>query len=321
MGAPGPASGLELRELRSIRAEPLEALLAEEAALWREHLFWDFRANADLITRYVGMQSLSGWALVDGPRVAGYSYYVADEHKGLIGDLYLAAGSRTLENETRLLAATVRSLIEKPGVRRIEAQLLMLLPGPRSDVPYAAFHRAHPRNYMLLDLAAAPLPPGRAAGRFWFENWKERHQADAARLIAAAYQGHIDGEVNDQYRTSAGARRFLLNIVQYPGCGNFFQAGSFLAFDRSGGALSGMSLASLLADDSGHITQVCVAPRVQRCGLGYELLRRSLQALAEYGCRKASLTVTAANQNAVHLYLRMGFTIHHQFDALVWEGF
>ena len=30
---------------------------------------------------------------------------------------------------------------------------------------------------------------------------------------------------------SPGARRFLYNIVQYPGCGSFFRAASHVAFD------------------------------------------------------------------------------------------
>jgi ribosomal protein S18 acetylase RimI-like enzyme len=38
------------------------------------------------------------------------------------------------------------------------------------------------------------------------------------------------------------------------------------------------------------------------------------------GCRVASLTVTAANEDAVELYKRVGFEIKRQFTAYVWEG-
>jgi ribosomal protein S18 acetylase RimI-like enzyme len=38
------------------------------------------------------------------------------------------------------------------------------------------------------------------------------------------------------------------------------------------------------------------------------------------GCRSASLTVTAANDDAVSLYKRVGFEIARQFSAYVWEG-
>jgi len=37
-------------------------------------------------------------------------------------------------------------------------------------------------------------------------------------LIYLSYD-HVDGEINDQYRSRAGALRFLKNIILLPGCG------------------------------------------------------------------------------------------------------
>jgi len=85
--------------------------------------------------------------------------------------------------------------------------------------------------------------------------------------------------------------------------------------------LCGLSLASLVAPKCGHITQICVAPAVRGTGMGHELLCRSLTTLRELGCHSASLTVTAANEDAVSLYLRMGFRTIRRFSAFVWEGF
>ena len=62
-----------------------------------------------------------------------------------------------------------------------------------------------------------------------------------------------------------------------------------------------------MAPDTGHITQICVAPAVRGTGIGHELLRQSLTTLREMGCASASLTVTAANEDAVALYERVGF--------------
>jgi ribosomal protein S18 acetylase RimI-like enzyme len=149
--------------------------------------------------------------------------------------------------------------------------------------------------------------------------WSESRQEETARLIGASYAGHVDGLINDQYRSAGGARRFLMNIVQYPGCGTFFGPASFAATDPRGRSLCGVSLASLVAHDVGHITQVCVLPSHRGSGLGYELVRRSLVALAEHGCRLVSLTVTASNQSAINLYQRMGFINRRDFAAFVWE--
>jgi ribosomal protein S18 acetylase RimI-like enzyme len=153
------------------------------------------------------------------------------------------------------------------------------------------------------------------------EKWSDHHHDGAAQLIAAAYAGHIDSRINDQYRSVEGARRFLYNIVQYPGCGTFFRPASYVAFDLERGWLCGLALTSLVGPEAGHITQICVSPEVRGSGVGYELLRRSLMTLKEHGCRKVSLTVTAANREAVELYERMSFSLIRQFSAYVWEGF
>ena len=174
---------------------------------------------------------------------------------------------------------------------------------------------------MRMDLRRAPALPRREARTVTFDQWTERRQDEAAALISAAYRGHIDSEINDQYRSPAGARKFLANIIQYPGCGTFFQPASVMALDNNTGRLCGMCLSSLVAHDVGHITQVCVLPGYKGKGCGYELLRRSLEALARAGCRAASLTVTSANREAILVYERMGFETTKEFAACVWEGF
>jgi ribosomal protein S18 acetylase RimI-like enzyme len=189
-------------------------------------------------------------------------------------------------------------------------------------LPHSRFSFAYPRNFMVAELGGvSDLPVGRAAGRIFVEKWTDSHHDEAARVIAAAYRGHVDSLINNQYNSVAGARRFLHNIVEYPGCGNFFGPASFVSIERGTAQACGMSLASLVAPDVGHITQICVVPEVQGTGVGYELLRRSLIALAGHGCRKVSLTVTSANESAVRLYERVGFHTARRFDALVWDGF
>jgi ribosomal protein S18 acetylase RimI-like enzyme len=163
-----------------------------------------------------------------------------------------------------------------------------------------------------------PAPPG---PRIACERWTDRHQEAAAHLIPGAYRGHPDSDINDQYRSVAGARRFLYNIVQYPGCGSFYRPASWVAVDRDTGMVCGVALASLVSAASGHVTQLCVAPEVRGRKLGYELLRLSLRALEEAGCRSVSLTVTSSNLGAIALYEETGFRVARRFPALVWEGF
>lgn len=166
----------------------------------------------------------------------------------------------------------------------------------------------------LGSLGAPRKPPGTR-----IEPWDERYSDGAARLIAAAYRSHIDSEINDQYRTPAGSRRFLSNIVLYPGCGAFQSGASFAAFQHTSGEIAGMSLASIVAPGTGHITQICVAPAARHSGIGTALLIRSLEGLRHAGCAEVSLTVTADNTSAIRLYERLGFRVLREFAAYVWE--
>ncbi|MGE5644226.1 MAG: GNAT family N-acetyltransferase [Acidobacteriota bacterium] len=320
MAAVPEARAPDLVDLWQVRAHELEPMLREEIRTWRELLAWDFRASADLVRRFIEVHALNGFALVAGEEAVGYAYYVCEDHKGLIGDLFLRQEYRTPENERRLLAAVIDQLTHTRGVRRIESQLMLSRTGNLRALPAAAHVHAYERNFMMYDLARPPLDE-RQMSRVVFDLWTERRQDEAAQLIASAYRGHIDGEINDQYRSASGARRFLFNIVQYPGCGNFFQPASWIAADRQGGRLCGVSLTSMVAEDSGHVTQICTAPGVRGTGVGYELLRRSLNSLAAAGAKQVSLTVTAANENAVRLYKNVGFEILKQFPAFVWDGF
>ena len=137
-----------------------------------------------------------------------------------------------------------------PQVTRIESQLMMSHSASPRALPMPRYLSGFERNFMMLNLDRASLGPVRrrsvAASRIYYETWSERYQEPAAQLIAAAYVGHVDSAINDQYRSVAGARRFLFNIVQYPGCGSFFRPASIAAFDRISGRLCGISLASLV---------------------------------------------------------------------------
>lgn len=307
-------------ELRQLRGGDLDALLEEETKSWHDTLDWDFRGSANLVRRFLEMQALNGYALLINGYPAGYTYYVAEERKGLIGDLYVMKDYLSVENEARLVTAVVQGLMNTPLIKRIESQLMMLRTGPKIALPQPKYLRTFVRNFMEIDAEIARRLAERQPSRaLWFDSWNERKQDEAATLIASAYEGHIDSEINDQYRSAAGARRFLMNIVQFPGCGSFFQPASFVALEPGSARLAGICLASLVQADVGHVTQVCVAKGVRGTGAGYELIRKSLESLVRHGCRKVTLTVTASNSEAVGLYERMGFRKTRNFHAYVWD--
>jgi ribosomal protein S18 acetylase RimI-like enzyme len=309
-------------DLRNIGAGDMTPLLDEETVAWRAALDWDFEPSAELVRRFVGMQALNGFALLEGARTIGYSYYIREEKKGLIGDLYVVERERTAERENALIEATLEALWRSPGVRRVEAQLLLLDSPLKRKVPFASRFKPYPRRFLEAPAGQALALEAPVLEGIAIAPWTEAQQDDSARLVAAAYRGHIDSEINDQYRSPSGSRRFLSNIVQYPGCGTFFAGASFAAVSSNGtrGELCGISLASLVARETGHITQICVAPSHRGKGIGYALLRRSMLALAAHGCRTVGLTVTSKNTSAIRLYEQMGFTDRRDFAAYVWDS-
>lgn len=308
-----------LVSLRELASSELELLLEEEKSRWLSLLHWDFAPSANLLLRYSALQALEGFALVDALRPLGYVYWVSEEQKGLIGDLFLRGPWRTAANENALLGAAIGELRRNPWIRRVEAQLLHLGARASEVAPAGLRPRAYARHFMLAPLDRIhALRAFDTASDLRFEPWTMRRLDDSAELIARVYSGHVDSEINDQYHSARGARRFLQNIVEYPGCGHFAADASFIAVDAAGQA-QGLVLATRVAPRTGHIAQLCLAHAHQGRGAGYELLRRSMAALAHSGCEDASLTATAANHHAIRLYERFGFRTTYEFEALVWD--
>jgi ribosomal protein S18 acetylase RimI-like enzyme len=268
------------------------------------------------------MQSLDGVALLCGGELAGYAYSVSEAEKGIIGDLFVRDAYRDPAAEQALLDGVLAGIVRAPGVSRVEAQLMLQANRPAAASGPAGAPVVFPRQFLCAPLSRALALPAKRSAPVLCEPWRMAWLDDASELIAAAYAGHIDSQINDQYRTASGARRFLQNIVQYPGCGHFLAQSSWIALDPAQrGRLAGVCLASRVAPRAGHITQLCVAPHLAGMGAGYELLRRALASLAAEGCSEVSLTVTTANRSALSLYERLGFETLHHFHAAVWEGF
>jgi ribosomal protein S18 acetylase RimI-like enzyme len=312
----------ELVELVALTVPQLDPLLEEEIRVWRERFNWDFRASADLLRRFLQIRSLYGYALRMGQGVIGYSYHVCEGRKGLIGDFYLRRDFADSSNEMMLLGATVQGLMLAPGIHRIESQLLLLHSPFTQNLPFSRFLKLYERRFMEVSRASVvALKPRIPTARVNFQPWAVRHNEEIAHLVVAAYRGHVDSEINDQYRTIPGSRHFLMNIIQFPGCGNFSAKASVLAVDATTGRMCGVCLASLVSPTCGHVTQLCLLPQVRGTGLGYELLRQSMLRLVELGCETISLTVTGSNGDAIGLYESVGFRTCTLFPALVWEGF
>jgi ribosomal protein S18 acetylase RimI-like enzyme len=316
-------SGVEILDLRHFSSQHLRPLLEHETQMWYRLMSWDYHSSAEMILRYIDSKILPGYAAVENGRVGGYAFFVYEGSKGVVGDLY---ADQTIqlpggEGVERLLAVhVIETLQQSPGIHRIEAQLLPHESGSLSETFMAEGFRQFPRLFMALPINASSRTEIFPTTDIEFRRWGEQDFQSAASVITAAYRGHIDSEINDQYRSLNGSLRFLNNIVRFPGCGVFDGSASLVAVHRLTRSVVGVLLCSRVKDDVGHITQVCVLPEQRGKRIGESLIALCTHELHSRHFSALSLTVTEANTKAVGLYLRLGFDVKRRFDAFVWEG-
>ncbi len=316
---------IRLVDLRQVNSKQLEPLFAEEQAHWLEELHWDYRPSVQLISKFIDAKSLAGCAAFDGNQPAGYGFYVMEEGKALVGGLFVSPRFAGTDTAARILGQLLSTLREMPAVERVEAQL-MPFGAPLDRAFLDAGFSLHQRNFMLLPLASATVEPEPIGEGLHLEPWEDRWFEPCARLIQRAYAGHIDAEINDQYRSESGAMRFLKNIVILPGCGQFQPRASFIVRpDTVKPAVAvhdlvAVVLTSCVSHGVGHTTQICVVPQYRHLSLGRRLMAASIQALRSARYHALSLTVTAKNDRAARLYEKLGFRTVKTFNAAVWQG-
>jgi ribosomal protein S18 acetylase RimI-like enzyme len=324
-------SAFEIVDLRLLSGRSLAPLFEEEERHWRELMHWDYRPSTDMIRRHVQEHSLPGYAALRQGGVAGYCFFVYEDEKGLLGDLYVLEKHRAERPygdgagiATLLLTHALETLENTPSLRRIEAQLI-----PFGLEPLEAFFLSHSfdcfsRLFMLKQLTPdrrvdpRRLPDPASVPGAELRRWDDSYFEPMAELIVDSYQRHVDSKINDHYGSAAGALRFLKNIVLFPGCGIFQRDASLVAVEAgpaASGRLLGAVLSSQVARGVAHITQICVRRRWQGRGLGRSLLQAALERLAAKRYTGVSLTVTAENAQAVELYRGLGFEVAREFAA------
>ena len=248
---------MNIVDLRQTTVRQIEPLLEEEARHWRDELHWDYRGALELIKRFLDAHALAGCVAFESGVAAGYSFYVLEDQKGLIGGLYVSSKFPQNSIGPRLLEELLCSMRAIPHLTRIEAQL-MPFSGP-VDTPLLdqGFH-LYTRQFMLLDLHKLHEAKSGASAGMRLIRWNDRYFEPCAKLIYLAYANHVDGEINDQYCSRPGALKFLKNIILLPGCGQFVPGASFVLHEPGSEELVAAVLTSEVSPGVGHTTQICV---------------------------------------------------------------
>jgi ribosomal protein S18 acetylase RimI-like enzyme len=318
-------ASFEILDLRHFAAPVLRPVLEAEGELWKQRLHWDYSNSSKLLMQYLDSHMLPGYAALVAGQVIGYAFCIYEETKAVIGDVFAIPGSRAEGRSARqieetLLLHLIELLVNSPQVDRVESQLLLHPSGSHDGVFLDAGFQIHRRLFMVRQLEGYyPAPLMSLPAGLELRSWREEDLNLAARLIFAAYHGHPDSMVNDQYRSIHGSMRFLNNIVRFSGCGAFSAPASHVIVDRASREMVALVLGSRVSPQSGHITQLCVHPEFRRRGLARMLLTLAASCFLRMGVTEISLTVTAANIEAIDLYRDEGYDCAHRFDASVWQ--
>jgi len=307
----------EVIDIRRFEARAFASVLEAESRAWNDELHWDFGPAAQVITNCLTDQRLTGYALVNQGHIQGYSFFLCEGEKGLIGDFFVPAAFTPRADVLRLLEHVLETLLATPGVSRVEAQL------PHADAaeiePCFREHgfQSYVRRFMVCPLR--PLAARFAADPFTIEPWERRHDRAAAQFIYHTYRGHIDAAINDQYASLEGAERLIDNVFDLRGCGEPVPRASLVAVHRATQRLAGLVALTAVRPKTSHIPQVAVTAEFQSRGLGTALLDLAFREAAHQGYEEVSLTVTDLNHGALRLYERLGFQTLRTFGAFVWN--
>jgi ribosomal protein S18 acetylase RimI-like enzyme len=303
----------QTRPLSEFRASELEPLLEAEAAHWHAELLWDYAEVSAAVASGVERRSLTGRVLLVGDAPVAYCYYLEDGDRAIVGSLYASEGHRGLGLEEDLLTAVLREAQAERSHRRVECQTLF----STSSEADACFSRSGfasaARHYLVRPLGGV-LPPAGAAVRL--RHLRRSDLDEAGTVVYESHRGSLDAALNTTYATPRHCRHFVETLVLRAGCGQFEPEASFVAEGPSG--LAGVILASHLSPGNGHVCQVSVRPQHQGQGLGWALLRATLDAFARSGLQVASLSVTVDNRRAYRLYEGLGFEVRRSFAAHAW---
>jgi len=328
---------IEILDLRHFAAPILRPVLEAEGELWSKRLHWDYRTSARLLMQYLDNHLLPGYAALESGQVTGFAFCVYEETKAVIGDVFALPGRNpeadtvpaadadnssgpAREIEETLLRHLFETLLNSPHVDRIESQLLLHPSGTHAKIFREAGFELYRRYFMVQQLEGRfTRPRVDLPVELELRPWRDEDMSAAARLIAAAYSGHPDSLINDQYRSVHGSMRFLHNIVRYAGCGVFAPQVSHVVVERSSRELAALVLGSRVSPQSGHITQLCVHPEFRRHGLARMMLSVAGSHFMRQGVSEISLTVTEANSGAIALYESESYDCIHMFDAAVFQ--
>jgi len=295
----------------------LQPLMEDEERMWKADLDWDYTPIRQVLVAFIKQKLLPGYVAIADSKALGYTYFLINQSKGVIGALYAMSAAHSQEAIDELLSLSISCLKDIQNIKRIEAQIM---PFHHLNIA-SAFTRngfnQRKRYYLDLDLEnhreKAELPSA-----LRIIPWEETYLARTAEMTLLSYKNQVDAEICEDYCTKTGCESYLRSLVENPGCGIFLPEASFIGLDGQG-TPCGFVFCCRISSEAAIIPQIAVHPLYQGRLLGNTLMQRAFAQLKAHGFRTVSLTVTKENLRALEWYQRLGFKIRKEFGAYVWQ--
>ena len=293
----------------------VEALLDEQCAEWLDLLRWDYAGPSRLILDVIKQRELTGFVAVQGGATVGITYYVVEDNRCSIGDIYVSKPWRGLSADRYMAQAIMDNLDRLPRLRRVESQCVGVGNNSATELFLARGFERLDRQYMMARLSPGVAGESRDLPGATIRGWREDDFASAARIIHRSYRGEYDSRINSQYQTEEGCAELLTILTEHVWCGEFLPEVSRVAVDSATGNRVGVLIASEIADGAGHVGQISILPSHQGRGIGRRMIDLVMSDLQDEGYETISLAVTSANTSALHLYESCGFRTIHEFPV------
>jgi ribosomal protein S18 acetylase RimI-like enzyme len=309
-------SGIKYQPISLLDERSFIPLMDEEEHAWMSDLGWDYSPIRQILVSFINQKLLPGFGAARENELLGYTYFLVNQSKGIIGAIYASKASPLQEIVENLISLTISALKNDKQIKRVESQIMPFNGVNLTDcfIPHGFQH--YRRHYLNLNLG--DYRPARLQTVEKLAPWNSTHLRQAAEMTAISYRDQTDAVMCEDYRTLAGCESYLRSLVENPGCGVFMPETSFMCLDEHQ-SLCGFVMGCQISKGVGMIPQIAVHPSFQGRGVGNALVQRSFERYRQLGFHTVTLTVTEQNWRAAAWYQRLGFKTLKEFGAYIWE--
>ena len=117
-------SDLKIESITQVDHALMAPLMDREEQCWLSELDWNYAPIRKIIASFIGQRLLPGYVASRGREACGYTYFLIQHHKGIIGTLFASAPDA--QGVAERVIAEDRSgpqSLQPKGIREMDASL------------------------------------------------------------------------------------------------------------------------------------------------------------------------------------------------------